>query len=50
MSTRYALAKALNVVLMTAAAVPLFLWARRLVSPGWSAVAVALTLLLPSFV
>ena len=50
MSTTYALAKALNVVLMTAAAVPLFLWARRLVSPGWSVVAVALTLLLPSFV
>ena len=35
---------------MTAAAVPLFLWARRLVSPVWSVVAVALTLLLPSFV
>ena len=33
MSTTYGVAKALNVVLMTAAAVPLFLWARRLVSP-----------------
>jgi len=50
MSTTYALAKAVNVVLMTAAAVPLFLWARRLVAPAWAVVAVALTLLLPSFV
>jgi hypothetical protein len=50
MSTTYGVAKALNVVLMTAAAVPLFLWARRLVSPLWAVVAVALTLLLPSFV
>ena len=44
MSTTYALAKAINVVLMTAAAIPLYLWARRLVSPVWALVAVALTL------
>ena len=50
MSTTYAVAKALNVVLMTAAAVPLFLWARRLVSPMYAVMAVALTLLIPSFV
>jgi len=50
MSTTYGVAKAVNVVLMTAAAVPLFFWARRLVSPLWAVVAVALTLLLPSFV
>jgi hypothetical protein len=37
-------------VMMTAAAVPLYLWARRLVSPLHGVVAVALTLLLPSFV
>ena len=36
--------------LMTAAAIPLFLWARKLVSPVCALVAVALTLLLPAFV
>ena len=50
MSTTYGVAKVLNVLLMTAAAVPLFLWARRLVSPLYGVVAVALTLLLPSFI
>ncbi len=50
MSTTYGIAKALNVVLMTAAAIPLFLWARRLVSPLNAVIAVALTLIVPSFV
>jgi hypothetical protein len=50
MSTTYGVAKVVNVVLMTLAAVPLYLWARRLVSPLHGVVAVALTLLLPSFV
>ena len=50
LSTTYALAKAINVVLMTAAAIPLYLWARRLVPAVWALVTVALFLALPSFV
>ncbi len=47
--TAYELAKAINVVLMTAAAVPFYLWARRL-GRGWPAVVgTALFLALPSF-
>ena len=50
MGTTYALAKAINVVVMTATAIPLFLWARKLVAPVFALVAVALTLLMPAFV
>jgi hypothetical protein len=50
MSTTYGVAKALNVAMMTAAAIPLYLWARRLVSPLWSVLAVVLFLAMPSFV
>jgi hypothetical protein len=45
--TAYGLAKAINVLLMTLAAVPVYLWARRLVPIGLAIVATALTLLLP---
>jgi hypothetical protein len=45
----YELAKAINVVLMTLVAVPVYLWARRLVSPGYALLAAALVLLIPSF-
>jgi hypothetical protein len=50
MTTTYAVAKAINVVVMTSAAIPLYLWARRLVAPGYALVAVALTLVMPSFI
>jgi hypothetical protein len=50
MGTTYALAKAINVVLMTATAIPLYLWARKLVAPVFALVAVALTLLMPAFI
>jgi hypothetical protein len=46
--TAYELAKAINAVLLTAAAVPVYAWARRLVSPGWALLAPALTLLMPA--
>src|SRR4051794_31461482 len=44
----YGLAKAINVVLMTAVIVPVWFWARRLVPPLWAAVAVGLVLVMPS--
>lgn len=50
MGTTYALAKAFNVILMTATAIPLYLWARKLVAPVFALVAVALTLLMPALV
>ena len=50
MGTTYALAKAINVVLTTATAIPLYLWARKLVAPVFALVAVALTLLMPALV
>jgi hypothetical protein len=50
MQTTYDLAKAINVVLMTAAAVPLYLWARRLVAPLYAVLLVALYLAIPSFI
>jgi Dolichyl-phosphate-mannose-protein mannosyltransferase len=50
MGTTYAVAKAINVVVMTATAIPLYLWARRLVAPVFALLTVVLTLLMPSFV
>jgi hypothetical protein len=50
MQTTYALAKAFNVALMTLAAIPLWFWARRLVSPLNSVLVVILFLAIPSFV
>lgn len=47
-STAYGLAKTINAVLMSLAAVPVYLWARRLVSPVLALVAAGLVLLLPA--
>jgi hypothetical protein len=49
MTTTYGLAKAINAVLMTLAAIPVYLWAVRLAPRRYALIAVALTLLLPSF-
>jgi hypothetical protein len=49
METTYFLAKAINSVVMTLAAVPMFFWAKRLSSPAWALVATALLLLMPGF-
>jgi len=49
MTTTYGLAKAINAVLMTLAAIPVYLWAVRLAPRRYALVAVVLTLLLPSF-
>jgi hypothetical protein len=46
--TAYAASKALNALLMTLAAVPVYLWGRRLVSARLALLAAALVLLLPS--
>jgi hypothetical protein len=43
----YSLAKWLQAIVMSLGAVPVYLWGRRLVSPGWALVAAALTLALP---
>jgi hypothetical protein len=45
----YEAAKAINTVAMTLATIPLYLWARRLVSEGWALAAAALLLLMPAF-
>jgi hypothetical protein len=50
MDTVYGLAKALNAVWMSLAAVPVYLWGRRLVAERWAVAAAALTLLMPSMV
>jgi hypothetical protein len=47
MGATYAVAKAINVALVSAAAVPVYLWGRRFVTPVAAAVAGVLTLLLP---
>lgn len=49
-TTAYSVAKALNVVLMASAVIPLYLWARRLVSPGFALLPALLVLVMPSFV
>jgi hypothetical protein len=48
--TAYSIAKAINVVLMVSAAIPLYLWARRLVTPAFALLTVVLLLVMPSFV
>jgi hypothetical protein len=50
MKTTYMLAKTFNVALMTSAAIPLWFWARRLVSPLNSVLVVVFFLAIPSFV
>lgn len=48
--TSYGLLKAINVTLMTAASVPVYLLARTVVSRGLALMAVLLTLVIPAFV
>jgi hypothetical protein len=47
--TAYALVKVINTILMTLGAIPLYFWARRLVTRQWAAVAVVLYLAIPGF-
>jgi hypothetical protein len=44
----YTIAKVINVAVLSLAAIPVYLWARRLVSPLGAVTAVVLTLLMPS--
>jgi hypothetical protein len=46
--TAYGLARTINVVLMVLAAVPVYLWGKRLMSPGYALLAPVLVLLMPS--
>jgi hypothetical protein len=48
MSTTYALAKGITASAMALTPIPVYLWARRLVTPGHAVLAAALTLLLPA--
>jgi hypothetical protein len=48
--TAYGLIKAINVGLMTLGAIPLYLWARRLVAPLWAVLVVVLYLAMPGFI
>jgi hypothetical protein len=48
--TAYTLTKAINVGLMTLAAVPVFFWARRIASPAYGLLATGLVLAMPAFV
>ncbi|MEX0817399.1 MAG: hypothetical protein WD027_08125 [Gaiellales bacterium] len=50
METTFGIAKAINAVLMTLGAVPVFFWARRLVPLPYALTAALLVLLLPAFV
>jgi hypothetical protein len=47
-STAYTLAKTINVGLGVLALVPIYLWARRLTTPGYALLAASLTALMPS--
>jgi hypothetical protein len=47
--TSYTLTKAINAALMTAGAIPLFLWGRKLAAPIWALLAVVLYLAMPDF-
>jgi hypothetical protein len=49
MATTYALAKAINATSMTLVAIPVYVWARRLVGPWHALLAAALSLMLPAF-
>jgi hypothetical protein len=48
--TSYVLVKVINAALMTLGAIPLYLWARRLVAPLWAVLVVVLYLAMPGFV
>jgi hypothetical protein len=43
----YTILKAIQAVVMSLTAVPVYLWGRRLMAPGWALVAAALTLAIP---
>jgi hypothetical protein len=49
MKTTFELTKATNALLLSLVAVPIYFWARRLVSFGWAIVACALVLCMPAF-
>ncbi|HEY7019291.1 MAG TPA: hypothetical protein VH297_12555, partial [Gaiellaceae bacterium] len=49
MATTYWIAKAIGVSSMTLVAIPVYLWARRLVAPWYALLAAVLTLVLPAF-
>jgi hypothetical protein len=44
----YAFARAINAAMMVLAAIPVYLWGRRLMSPGYALLAAVLVLLMPS--
>jgi hypothetical protein len=48
--TAYSIIKTINSALMVVGAIPLFLWARRLVSPRWALLAIVLYFAMPGFV
>ena len=50
MATTYTLAKTINVILMTAALIPVYFWSRRLMRQVYAVVATALVALLPAYV
>jgi hypothetical protein len=50
MTSTYSIAKGLNAVLMSLAAIPFYLWARRLLSQAYALAALVLFLVLPAFV
>jgi hypothetical protein len=49
METTYVLVKTINAILITLAAVPVYLWARRLMTGSYAAITTVLVLLMPSF-
>lgn len=49
-ATTYTIAKAINAVLMTLVALPVYFWTSRLTSRPWALVATALTLMMPSLI
>jgi len=50
MDSTYSIVKAMNAVFMSLVAIPVYVWARRLVSPVYAVLAVVLVLLMPVFV
>jgi hypothetical protein len=46
--TAYEIARVINVVLMVLAAVPVYLWGKRLMGPGYALVAAVLVLMMPA--
>jgi len=50
MDSTYSIVKAMNAVLMSLVAIPMYVWARRLVSPVYAVLVVVLVLLMPIFV